>query len=90
MSQQQQIEQLRHINSQLQAKNAGLELANSKLREYFKAANLRSIINTKSVQIFAEIETAVERVRNREQLPESTINYISTLLEIIHEEAQKQ
>lgn len=90
MSLNEQVEHLRYVISQLQTENAGLVLANSKLREYFKEANLRAIINTRSVQIFGEIEIIIAQARNLEQLPEVAIKSISTLLEIIHEEAQKQ
>jgi len=73
----------------LQMENTALSISNAKLREYFREANLRTIINTKSVQIFGEIEQTVSRVRNLEQLPVSAINYIDALLDVIKEEAAK-
>lgn len=87
MSQHQQVEQLRLENSQLQTENAGLILANSKLRGYFKEANLRSIINTRHVQIFTSINEIVSKANSGEITDDNALKHLSFLLSKIEQEA---
>jgi len=75
-----ELERLRRENEEYRTSNA-------KLRDYFKEANVRSIINTRHVQIYREIEAIIGHVRNLEMIPIEGINSIDELLQNIDKEA---
>jgi hypothetical protein len=57
------------------------------LRNAIKEMNVRSIVNTKHVEIFTEIRTVINQVREMGTMPTAACNTIGTLLDIIDEEA---
>jgi len=79
--------ELHKSNTSLQTENAELRESVAGYRAAILKMNTRSIVNTRSVQIFDEIEQIIERARNLEQMPTAAINTIGTLLDIIKEEA---
>lgn len=84
-----ELERLQTENEQLRTDAIETAECVTSLRNVIRQMNVRAIVNTKSVQIFGEIEQIIERVRNMEQMPTSGINTIGTLLDIIKEEANK-
>jgi len=84
-----ELERLQTENQQLRTEAIEMAECVSGLRSAIRQMNLRTIINTRHVQIWGEIKTAIERVRNLEQLPVSAINYIDTLVNVVEEEATK-
>lgn len=84
-----ELERLQAENQQLHIDAIETAECVTKLRNAIRQMNVRSIVNTRSVQIFGEIETIITQVQNLEQMPAAAINTISTLINIIKEEANK-